>query len=369
MHRQNFKVVVIDDSRADHALYRRFLNRDPDHSYDVHWAPDGLSGIALVEQERPDCVLLDYRMPDVTGLEFLSRLRDQLKIQSVPIVMLTDSVDESLIVKALQHGAQDYLNKTGLTAENLHRAIHNAIEKVLVFRKMEDALQARDEFLSIASHEFKTPLTTLTLQMQQGAMLLKSLETFDPRRDQLLKLLTRASAQLVRLGKLVETLLDVSRIRAGTLEYDGEQVDLSEMVRGVIERLSEQLIEGGCRLEFRSNGEVIGSFDRFRLEQVIVNLVSNAIKYASGKPVLVEVCSEANWGVVRVRDSGMGISEDQQAKIFDRFDRGMAPKGTSGLGLGLYIAKKIVDLHAGTLTVTSELGEGATFTVRVPLER
>ena len=360
------KVVIVDDSRADTIVFQRFLAHDPEHEFHVHSATSGAAGIQLVETERPDCVLLDYRLPDMTGLEVLSRLRGQLKIQSVPVVMLTGSVDESLVVRALKSGAQDYLSKAELTAENLLRALHLAIERVVVVRKMEDALHARDEFLSIASHEMKTPLTTLVLQMQQASILLAR-GAHNPQGEQVQRILSRATAQLNRLAGLVENLLDVSRISVGRLDFDAEQVDLAAMVRGVVERLSEQLAAVGCALEFHAAAEVMGAFDRFRLEQVVVNLVSNAIKYASGKPVFVAVRQESGWGVIEVRDQGIGISAAQQAKIFDRFDRGLAPKGTQGLGLGLYIAKKIVDLHAGTLEVESEPGAGATFTVRIPL--
>lgn len=361
------KIVVIDDSRADIAVFRRYLANDPEHQYDLKSAPKGADGIALLQQERPDCVLLDFRLPDMSGLDVLETIRVKLKLHSVPIVLLTGSEDESLVVRALKRGAQDYLSKATLSPDNLLRAIHNAIEKVHVLRRLEEALLARDEFLSIASHEMKTPLTTLALQMQHGLLLLKRAQGADLPREAIENIFTRADSQLGRLSSLVNDLLDVSRISAGRLEFNGEEVELSEMVGEVLGHLSDNFAAAGCAVFFEAPEKVAGEFDRFRLEQVVVNLVSNAMKYASGKPVHVSVIREGDQAFVRVRDQGPGISGEQQATIFNRFERGMAPKGTTGLGLGLYIAKQIVDLHQGAFSVQSEEGQGATFTVRLPL--
>lgn len=367
MAKHKLKVVIIDDSKADIAIFKRYLSKDPENEFEIIAASNGSAGIALIQQERPDCALLDYRLPDMTGLDILDKVRREFQIHSVPVVMLTGSVDESLVVEALKSGAQDYLSKSALSSENLLRAIHNAIEKVHVLRRMEEALLARDEFLSIASHELKTPLTTMTLQMQLGLLILKSTEGESLPREKLKLILTRADAQLSRLSLLVNDLLDLSRISSGRLDFNADELDLVETVRGVTERMSENFAAVQCEVTFAAPGAVVGTFDRFRLEQVIVNLVSNAIKYAGGKPVHVAVLREADWAIVHVRDEGPGIGAEQQKTIFDRFDRGLAPKSTTGLGLGLYIAKQIVDLHQGTITVHSAPGQGATFTVRLPL--
>jgi CheY-like chemotaxis protein len=170
---EQLRVVIIDDSKADVAVIRRFLTRPGEREFEIGIAHSGAAGIALLQEARPDCILLDYRLPDMTGLDILTRLRHDLQMHTVPVVMLTGSSDESLVVQALKHGAQDYLSKDNLSAENLLRAIFNSIEKIEVMRRLEDALLSRDEFLSIASHELKTPLTTMTLQLQIGLQLME----------------------------------------------------------------------------------------------------------------------------------------------------------------------------------------------------
>ena len=233
---------------------------------------------------------------------------------------------------------------------------------------LEDAVQARDEFFSIASHEFKTPLTSLKLQTQ---LFKRSALKKDPKvnTEEYINNITKVlENQIIRIERLVDDMLDVSRIRTGKFSIEKSEFQLSEVVKDVVNRMSEQLKilpEQAPVLDF--DGDTTGTWDKFRLEQVITNLISNAIKYGHGTTIKIDVFGKKNEVTLKVHDQGEGIDPSNHEKIFNRFERvGMAPRGISGLGLGLYITKRIVEAHGGSIWVESELGKGSCFIVRLP---
>jgi signal transduction histidine kinase len=231
----------------------------------------------------------------------------------------------------------------------------------------EKTVQLREDFISIAAHELRTPLTAQKMQLR----LLQSLITDElaqkiPKAYQVLKLVKSSDQQLERLSQLVEDLLDSSRMSSGKLTLNFEYLDLSELVSGVVERYRLDLEKANCRLEFQAQKGVLGNWDRFRLEQVVVNLLSNAIKYGAGKPIHLETSSENNHAKILVQDHGIGIPEEDQGRIFERFQRAVSVNFYGGFGLGLYISRKIVEAHGGTFQVQSKLGEGAQFIIQLP---
>jgi signal transduction histidine kinase len=227
----------------------------------------------------------------------------------------------------------------------------------------EEALRGRDEFLSVASHEFKTPLTALKLQVQGALRLLRQ----HPGPPEWTRRLGGLERSVDRLATLVDTLLDVSRIRMGRLALAPEEVDLSALVQETAERFAPQLEPLGSRLELRVQPRVVGRWDRVRLEQVVTNLLSNAAKYGAGSPVEVELSAAGGAAHLSVRDQGIGIAPADQARIFGRFERVVSEKQYAGLGLGLWIAEQVVLALDGEISVESDLGHGATFHVRLPL--
>jgi signal transduction histidine kinase len=222
------------------------------------------------------------------------------------------------------------------------------------------ALRVRDEFISIASHELKTPLTALKLQLQVGARGLTAAGQAPPR------WLQTAERQVGRLEALTGQLLDVTQLRAGRLTIEPRETNLSELVPAVAERFSVEAERSGAHLELDVAPGVTGHWDGDRLDQVLTNLVSNALKYGRGSRVAIRL--EVRDGAARlsVRDEGPGIAEDAQARIFEPFERGAEARGVGGLGLGLYIVRQIVDAHGGEVTVESTPGKGATFAVVLP---
>jgi signal transduction histidine kinase len=172
--------------------------------------------------------------------------------------------------------------------------------------------------------------------------------------------------QTDRLGGLVGNLLDVSRLAAGKLDLTPEKFDLVELVRDVAERLRDQ---ASAPFELRLDGPVVGTWDRLRVDQVITNLVSNALKYGRGKPVSLAAGARGNVAVVEVSDQGIGIAAADQKRIFERFERAVSPSSYGGLGLGLYIARQIVEALGGSIRVESTPGAGSRFIVELPRER
>lgn len=227
-------------------------------------------------------------------------------------------------------------------------------------RKIQEAVTIRDTFLSVASHELKSPITTLKLQFQMLERV-KSKHALVPKED-LEKPLSRVALQVSRLTRLVDELLDVTKISAGKLTFSPEEFNLVA--------LAEEIINGtehAHLISLQAPAELNGNWDRHRVAQVIVNLISNAIKYGQGKPVTVILAGDDRFAYIDVCDQGMGISPDDLGKIFGRYERVGENKGISGLGLGLWIVKKILEGMNGDITVESRVSEGSTFKVVLPI--
>jgi signal transduction histidine kinase len=235
-------------------------------------------------------------------------------------------------------------------------------------RKLERAVQARDEFLSVASHELNTPLTSLKLQVQSLTRTLARGDTTALTPEKVARTADRTDRQLRRLSRLVSDLLDVSRIHANKLKLILEPVEMRELVADVVDRTSAEFARAGGRLDIAPSPKVVGLWDRSRLEQILINLLSNALKYGAGKPVRVGVKLDGERVRLSVVDQGLGLREEDRARIFERFERAISANEASGLGLGLYIAREIAQAHGGEISVESRLGEGSTFTVTLPLD-
>lgn len=235
---------------------------------------------------------------------------------------------------------------------------------------LQQALLVRDEFLSVASHELKTPLTSLKLQAQ---MLVRQYELKGPAAvsaERMQKFAEQTLRQVNRLSRLVDDMLDISRIQTKKLALLTEQVNLCELVLDVVDRLNDQFVlVGGEPPHLILCERAVGNWDRMRIEQVVINLLTNVLRYGRGKPVEIRVQVEGASVHLFVKDQGIGMSKEVQTKIFDRFERAVDSNEVSGLGLGLYISRQIVEAHGGTIRVESELGQGTTFEVTLPLIR
>jgi len=228
-----------------------------------------------------------------------------------------------------------------------------------------EALQARDDFVSIAAHELRTPLSGLLLQL--GTMrrrLEKATSGADAPTPA--QQIARAETQAERLAQLVNTLLDLSRVESGQLHVQPEIMDLADLVRDVVDRSSEQARRAGCDLHVETDGPVQGAWDRLRLEQVLTNLLSNAFRHAPGTRVDVTLTARPDAVSLEVRDRGEGVATEQIEAMFGRYKRGDAARERGGLGLGLYISRLVVEAHGGRLRAHGEVGVGCTFTMDLP---
>lgn len=226
------------------------------------------------------------------------------------------------------------------------------------------AIAARDVFLSVASHELKSPITSALLQVQQAERLLRRDGT---PADAVSQRLSATAGSVARLGGLVEALLDVSRIATGRFVLERARFDLSEVVRDVAARFGDAARRGGSDLEVAIAPGIAAEGDRLRIEQVLTNLLANALKYGAGTPVRVSLRRDGPRAVLEVADHGIGIAPEDQARIFERFERAVPAHHYGGLGLGLWIARQIVDASAGSIRVESAPGRGATFSVDLPV--
>jgi len=227
--------------------------------------------------------------------------------------------------------------------------------------ELQEALRLRETFLSVAAHELKTPLTSIVLQLSMlgndvGEMGRSRIKTID--------------RQLARLSVLINDLLDVSRMSHHQMRLEIESLDLAQVAQTAVENFRPIAERTGSTLSFSADGPVVGEWDRLRLEQVLGNLLSNAIKYGMGKPIEVAVDTDSEGrGRLCVRDHGIGIATENLQRIFKRFERAVSERYYGGVGLGLYIARQIAEALDGTLNVTSALGQGATFTLVLPMRR
>ncbi len=236
--------------------------------------------------------------------------------------------------------------------------------RALLYGKAQAEVRERDEFLSIASHELRTPVTALQLQLQ---MLQRAAErSLSTLPDLLAGKVDGLEKQCRRIGVLVNELLDVSRMRLGRLELRLEEVDLAELAAETLGDLREQVRSAGCTVRLDAAATAVGQWDRLRVEQVFTNLLANAIKFGQGNPIEVRVTADPDTAHLAVADHGIGIAAEHQVRVFDRFERAVSSANFGGLGLGLYISRQIVEAHGGAIRLESVAGEGTTFTVDLP---
>ncbi|QRN95653.1 GAF domain-containing protein [Archangium violaceum] len=237
-----------------------------------------------------------------------------------------------------------------------------AIDNARLYREAREAVALREEFLGIAGHELRTPLTALQLGLQS---LVRHAATSGDCAG-VAKWVATCQRQGERLNRLVGDLLDVSRITSGRLPLVLEEMDLAVLVEEVAARMRPELETAGCALSLSLESPLVGRWDRSRLDQVVTNLLANAVKYGQGRPIELSAVATAEGVCLRVRDEGIGISGVDQARIFERFERAVPDRHYGGLGLGLWITKQIVTLLGGHIHVESEQGRGSTFTVELP---
>lgn len=235
-----------------------------------------------------------------------------------------------------------------------------AAQNKKLYNEAKSAVRMRDDFLSIASHELRTPLTALNLQLY---LLEKASKEGDKEVDveQITKISKRAIFLVKKLTTLQGVLMDLAQLRLGKLELKKERGEFMSIVQDSLAQVSSDVSRATSEFTLAPCEEIYGNIDITRVSQVVTNLLTNALKYGEGKPILITVCSDDEYVTIAVTDHGPGIPFDKQDQVFDRFERVTEDPAVSGLGLGLYISKQIVEAHSGEISVESTPGEGATF--------
>jgi signal transduction histidine kinase len=232
-------------------------------------------------------------------------------------------------------------------------------EQVLARESLKQAIKARDEFLSIASHELRTPLTSMKIQTQ----LFNKIST-DEKLKPMMAVMERG---VKRLSHLVDDMLDISRIQLGKLKFNKEVIELVPFLDDILKRFEPDLKHSGIELKVNLESGLVALIDPFRIEQVITNLVTNACRYASHAPLEVTLKAKDGFAVITFQDHGPGISKGDRERVFAQFERLVSPNEVSGMGLGLYICKEIVESHGGSITVEENETKGACFVMKLPL--
>jgi signal transduction histidine kinase len=253
-------------------------------------------------------------------------------------------------------------------AEELARRLGFAVDNARLYSRTQEAVRLREDFLAVASHELRTPLTTLQLQLQSLlAAVAQGKPTIVHPRDE--AKLERAVRSTEKLSDLVDTLVDVSRIASGHLPLSRVSVDLNATTRKVVERFAEESQRVSSPVMIHDGAPITGHWDRERVEQMLGNLLSNALKYGAGQPIDIDLLAHEGWAEITVRDRGMGIAPADLERIFGRFERAVSVRNYGGLGLGLYLTREIAQSHGGSIHAESAPGQGSAFTIRLPHSR
>lgn len=334
---------------------------------------------ALVRKGAASAIVIAEEALTDRGITLLnSALAAQEPWSDIPIVLMTHGGDTTLAVLRINKAFMPSGNLTLLERPfrriTLQSVIHVALrarrrqhEVRNLLQKQVSATRMRDEFISVAGHELRTPLTSLRLQTQMHQRLIAQGDQAVYAPERMRKLVELTSRQVERLSRLVEDMLDISRINVGKLGLTPEIFDLTQLAQETVDRLTPQLTSAGCTVALQTPEAITGSWDRYRIEQVLSNLLVNALQHCPGKPVQVSLSRNGNCATLVVRDEGEGIAPENQERIFARFERAVRPKAIRGLGLGLYICRQICEAHGGSIRVESTLGKGSTFIVTLPL--
>jgi len=397
------RILLVDDEESVRETMAAILERE---GYEVVSAPSGEDALEYVQGDGFDLLLTDLRMEGMSGVELMSAMRD--RSPETPSIMLTGYASLDSAIEALREGAYDYLVKPchvdvlkaavarGVERGSLARSLRERVEELdeanaelralsgeleqrvqqatadlshkveelaETNRQLEEATRLRDAFISVAAHELKTPISSLRLSAQLAERVLRQTDT--PEQERLQRQIQTVIEQSVKLARLVEQMLDVSRVKAGRLEIEPQQTDLVPLIRSIVEGASPKSEKH--QLSFQGPESIEAVIDPLRLEQVLVNLVDNAIKYSPhGGSIHVDASERDGTIHIAVRDHGLGIPPEHRERIFEQFYQAHAGGSAAGMGLGLYISRQIAELHGGTLTAEFPEDGGSQFVLTLP---
>lgn len=355
------RILVVDDSPDNVFLIQTILEEE---GYDISTAEDGPSALAQIEEYAPHLILLDVMMPGMDGFEVTQRIRKNSKLSFIPILLIT-AYDQPSVAQGLDMGADDFIRKPVEVDELLAR-VRSLLRLKHSVDERDQIARQREDFVSRLTHDLRTPLVAadrmLTLFVQ-GA-----LGELSPTMYEAVDTMIRSNKNLLQM---VNTLLEVYRFEAGRKNLTFLPVDIADVLENVVKELSP--LAGDKKLPLKlqldqkpTSSKVLG--DRLELHRVFTNIVGNAIKFTDAGSVTIRLLPDTainNTIKIEIEDTGSGISAQDRATLFERFRQGSHKR--SGSGLGLYLSRRIVEAHKGTIEVNSELGKGSIFVVRLPI--
>jgi signal transduction histidine kinase len=352
------KILVVDDSIENLYLIENILQNE---GHEIILKDSGFDALQIIETDPPDLILLDVMMPKMDGFEVTRLVRENHNLPFIPILLIT-AYDYPSVVMGLDSGADDFIRKPVEIEELLAR-----VRSLLRFKKTVDErdqmARQQEDFVSRLTHDLRTPLVAadrMLMLMQQGA-----LGDISPVMKEAIDTMTRSNRNLL---EMVNTLLEVYRYEADRKILNFSQVNLASILEEVIEELLPLAIEKNLYFKIKitaQKSEVEG--DRLELRRVLTNLISNGIKFTDQGYITLTLENQENWLIFAVKDTGVGISPEDQAVLFQRFRQGGNRR--FGSGLGLYLSRRIIEIHRGKLTIESTLGEGSIFQIYLPLKK
>ncbi|MDV2993080.1 MAG: Sensor histidine kinase RcsC [Chroococcidiopsis sp. SAG 2025] len=353
------RILVVDDSPDNVFLIQTILEEE---GYTITTAEDGPTALAEVEKSPPHLVLLDVMMPGMDGFEVTQRLRQNAKLPFIPILLIT-AYDQPSVAKGLDTGADDFIRKP-VEVEELLARVRSLLRLKHSVDERDEIARQREDFVSRLTHDLRTPLVAadrMLVLLAQGA-----LGELPPPIHEAIATMIRSNQNLLQM---VNTLLEVYRFEAGRKTLAFLPVDLQNLLEDIVKELSPLAQDKGVSLQLQQQQPIASvkvSGDRLELHRLFTNLVGNALKFTDKGSVTVCVSTNPDsYLQVDVIDTGSGISLEDRETLFQRFRQGSHRR--SGSGLGLYLSRRIVEAHQGTLQVDSELGKGSTFRVSLPV--
>ncbi|MFI8221864.1 ATP-binding protein [Pseudomonas sp. NPDC085632] len=387
------KLLIVDDLPENLLALEALIKREDRTVYKALSADEALS---LLLQHEFAMAILDVQMPGMNGFELAELMRGTEKTKNIPIIFVSAAGRElNYAFKGYESGAVDFLHKpldihavkskvnVFVDLYRQSKAMKQQLEALEQARReqeallqqlqstqleLEQAVRMRDDFMSIVAHEVRTPLNGLILETQLRKMHLARDNAAAFTLDKMHAMVDRDERQIKSLIRLIEDMLDVSRIRTGKLSIRPSRFDLVQLVSNLLQNFAAQIDAAETEVSFTAPAPVEGNWDEFRIEQVVTNLLTNALRYGGRSPIQVRVYREGDEARVEVQDRGIGISQENQKRIFQQFERVSAKTVVAGLGLGLFISEQIVAAHGGSIVVESEINEGAQFRVCLPIQ-
>lgn len=391
MNQDPSKILIVDDLPENLQALEALLRHD---QRAIYQAASGEQALALLLEHEFALAILDVQMPGMDGFELAEVMRSTTRTRHIPIVFVSAAGRElDYAFKGYESGAVDFMYKP-LDADAVRSKVNVFValdqqrretrrqvlaleqsrhEQEVLLRELNQtqqelqrSLRMRDEFMSLVAHELRTPLNTLFLETQMRSLQLKRGNTAAFGGQQMEAMIQRDERQIKSMIRLIDDMLDVSRMRSGKLSIRPAKVELMCLLERVVSDLSLQAATTGSSLTLRPHEGVSGCWDEFRVEQVIVNLLTNALRYGCGQPVEVSVERSGEMVKIDVRDQGKGIAASDLERIFEPYERGARNGEPKGLGLGLYISRQLAISHGGELRVASKPGEGSVFSLVLP---